>query len=98
MGVVAVVATSAQAGAAGIAPTYLRTIGHPSHAMMYPSGLDVDASGNAYIADTGNDQVVAFGPSGSRLWRVGVRGTKAPGRFSNPRDIAYIAGQLYVAD
>lgn len=91
-------ATSAQAGAAGIAPTYLRTIGHPSHAMMYPSGLDVDPSGNAYIADTGNDQVLALRPDGSRMWRVGVRGTKAPGRFSNPRDIAYIAGKLYVAD
>ena len=91
-------ATSAQAGATGIAPTYLRTIGHASHATMYPSGLDVDAAGNAYIADTGNDQVVALRPDGSQIWRVGTRGNKAPGRFSNPRDIAYVAGKLYVAD
>ena len=92
------VATSAQAGASGIAPTYLQTIGHPSHAKMYPSGMDVDPSGNLYIADTGNDQVAAYRPNGSQIWRVGTRGTKAAGRFSNPRDIAYINGKLYVAD
>ncbi|HYW29531.1 MAG TPA: NHL repeat-containing protein [Gaiellales bacterium] len=92
------VATAAQAGAAGVAPTYLRTIGHPSHAVVYPSGLDVDSSGNIYVADTGNDQVVAYRPDGSQIWRVGTRGNKGVGRFSNPRDTAYIAGKVYVAD
>jgi tripartite motif-containing protein 71 len=98
LAVLVAAATSAQAGAVGIAPSYLHTIGHPSHAAMYPSGMDVDPSGNLYIADTGNDQVAAYRPDGSRLWRVGSRGNKAVGRFSNPRDIAYIAGRLYVAD
>jgi tripartite motif-containing protein 71 len=91
-------ATSAQAGANGIAPTYLRTIGHPGHAVMYPSGLDVDGSGNVYVADTGNDQIAAYRPDGSQMWRVGGHGAKAPGRFNNPRDIAYLNGKLYVAD
>ena len=65
---------------------------------MYASGLDVDPSGNVYIADTGNDQVAAYGPTGKQLWRVGVRGTKQLGRFNNPRDVAYLSGKLYVDD
>jgi DNA-binding beta-propeller fold protein YncE len=93
------VLTSASAAANGApAPTYVRTIGHPSHASMYPSGLDVDPAGIVYVADTGNDQVATYRPDGSQLWRVGTRGTKALGRFSNPRDIAYLGGKLYVAD
>jgi DNA-binding beta-propeller fold protein YncE len=79
-------------------PSFLRVIGGPGHAGMYPSGLDVDPSGTMYIADTGNDQVAAFGTAGNQLWRVGVRGTRAPGVFSNPRDLAYLNGKLYVAD
>lgn len=86
------------AAAAPPAPTWVATIGHPAHAAMYPSGLDVDSNGNVYVADTGNDQVAAYNASGKQLWRVGVRGSKALGRFNNPRDIAYLAGKLYVAD
>ena len=80
------------------APVYLSTIGGPGHAQIYASGLDVDAAGNVYVADTGNDQVKKFAPNGTLLWNVGVRGVKAPGNFDNPRDIAYLNGKLYVAD
>ena len=83
-------------GAAGV--VYAQTIGGPGHASMYASGLDVDSSGNVYIADTGNDQVAAYSPTGKQLWRVGVRGTKQLGRFNNPRDVAYLNGKLYVDD
>ena len=83
-------------GAAGV--VYAHTIGGPGHASMYASGLDVDSSGNVYIADTGNDQVAAYNPTGKQLWRVGVRGTKQLGRFNNPRDVAYLNGKLYVDD
>jgi DNA-binding beta-propeller fold protein YncE len=80
-------------------PSFLRTIGNGNgHSTMYPSGLDVDPSGTLYVADTGNDQVAAYGPSGNQLWRVGLRGPKAPGVFQNPRDLAYLNGKLYVAD
>lgn len=80
-------------------PTYLRTLGNgQGQASMYPSGLDVDPSGNVYIADTGNDQVAAYSPTGTQLWRSGIRGPKANGVFSNPRDLAYLNGKLYVAD
>ena len=29
---------------------------------------------------------------------TGTRGAKAPGRFENPRDVAFHAGKVYVAD
>ena len=96
-GMLAAVPLSPAAAATPSPPTYLRTIGGPAHATMYPSGLDVH-SGTLYIADTGNDQVAAYRKNGSLKWRVGVRGPKQPGSFDNPRDIAYLKGRLYVAD
>ena len=101
LGTAALLATFASlpataSGAAGV--VYAQTIGGPGHASMYASGLDVDSSGNVYIADTGNDQVAAYSPTGKQLWRVGVRGTKQLGRFNNPRDVAYLNGKLYVDD
>jgi DNA-binding beta-propeller fold protein YncE len=80
-------------------PVHASTLGNgQGEASMYPSGLDVDPSGNLYIADTGNDQVAAYAPDGSQLWRAGVRGPKANGTFQNPRDLAYLNGKVYVAD
>ena len=78
--------------------TYSGTIGGPAHAQMYTSGIDVDAAGNLYIADTGNDEVASFTPSGQLRWRVGTRGGIGPGDFSNPRDVAVVGSRLYVAD
>ena len=87
-------------GAASVIPRYVATLGGGTagHAAMYPSGLDVDGSGNVYVADTGDDQIQKFNASGGLLWVKGTRGTKAPGRFENPRDVAVHAGQVYVAD
>jgi DNA-binding beta-propeller fold protein YncE len=88
------------AGAVTTAPTYVRTIGSSGQAALYPSGLDVDAAGNVYVADTGNDQVEMY-PAGSTTpaWTRGIRGaTYANGNFSNPRDIAVGSTHLYVAD
>ena len=83
-----------------VAPTYVATLGGGTagHADMYPSGLDVDGSGNVYVADTGDDQIQKFDGSGDLVWVVGTRGAKAPGRFENPRDVATHAGRVYVAD
>ena len=86
------------APALAAAPSYVTTIGGAGHAQIYPSGVDVDASGNVYVADTGNDLVRKYGPGGGLLWTVGGRGLKAPGLYDNPRDIAYLKGRLYVAD
>lgn len=81
-------------------PTYVSQIGGGTagHAGMYPSGLDVGPDGTVYVADTGNDQVAAYAADGSQLWRIGARGTKAVGKFNNPRDVAYLNGRLYVDD
>jgi hypothetical protein len=86
--------------AAAEAPTYVDTIGggNAGHADMYPSGVDVDAAGNIYVADTGDDQVKSYGPGGGLRWVSGSRGTKAPGRFENPRDVAFLNGKVYIAD
>src|SRR5215831_6705369 len=84
------------------APTYIGTIGAPGHSAMYPSGLDVDASGNVAVADTGNDRI-SFFPAGSTTpsWSVGVRGNAvggSPTGFQNPRDVAVDATRVFVAD
>lgn len=88
------------AGSALVRPTYVDSIGGGAagHAEMYPSGLDLDGSGNVYIADTGDDQVERYAADGVIDWVVGTRGPKAPGRFSNPRDVAFQSGKVYVAD
>jgi len=90
--------TSTPEPADAAAPAYLRTIGSAGHAQLYPSGLDVDAAGITYVADTGNDQVAAYRADGSQLWRIGTRGPRALGRFNNPRDVAVLGGRVYVDD
>jgi sugar lactone lactonase YvrE len=91
-----------EVGASVTPPTYVATIGGGlgGHAQIYPGGVDVDPSGNIYIADTGNDDVMAYSAAGTPLWGgpKGQRGAHALGNFDNPRDIAYQAGLLYVAD
>lgn len=87
--------------AAAAAPTYVRTIGGPGRADIYPGGIDVDAAGHVYIADTGNDQIERYLPGVNQIdWRVGNRGTASKtGDFSDPRDVAVTSGgDLYVAD
>ena len=81
-------------------PSYAGQIGGGTsgHAEIYPSGLDVGPDGTIYVADTGNDQVKAYAPTGAVLWTQGSRGTRALGSFSNPRDITYLGGKLYVDD
>jgi tripartite motif-containing protein 71 len=94
------VLSSSPASAATTAPVYVDTIGggKAGHASMYPSGVDVDAAGNVYVADTGDDTVRKYGPGGALLWQQGSRGPKAPGRFENPRDVAFVHGKVYVCD
>jgi DNA-binding beta-propeller fold protein YncE len=86
--------------AAIVKPTYVTSIGGglTGHAEIYPGGVDVDANGVVYVADTGNDDVKAYYPNGAIKWTSGTRGAKALGNFDNPRDIAYLNGKLYVAD
>jgi DNA-binding beta-propeller fold protein YncE len=81
-------------------PSFAGQIGGGSngHATMYPSGLDVGPDGTIYVADTGNDQIAAYSQSGTLLWRKGARGNRTAGNYSNPRDLTYLNGDLYVDD
>jgi tripartite motif-containing protein 71 len=90
--------STSTAGATAAAPVYSGTIGGPGHAEIYPSGLDVDAAGDVFVADTGNDRVERYTPGGALVWSTGTEGLKALGRFQNPRDVAFQNGKVFVAD
>lgn len=80
-------------------PILVRTIGGPARAQIYPGGIDVDAAGNVYVADTGNDQVVRLAAGTSNEdWRSGVRGAGLGHGYSDVRDVAVTTtGDVYVA-
>ena len=85
-------------GDTGNPPDFLRKLGGPLHAEMYPSGMEVAPDGTIVIADTGNDQVAKYTRRGRELWRIGSPGS-GRNRFSDPRDIGIDArGRIYVAD
>ena len=61
-------------------------------------GLDIDAEGNVYVADTGNARVQKFDRDGKLLVAWGGKGN-ADGLFQQPSDIAISGtGDVYVLD
>jgi sugar lactone lactonase YvrE len=61
-------------------------------------GVTVDAQGNIYVADTGNNRIQKFSPGGAPLAQWGQSGS-GRGQFSGPRGIALDAqGNVYVTD
>ncbi len=107
--------TVALAGGA-VTASYVATLGGPGHAGMYPSGLEIvpagaPNAGDVVVADTGNDRIAEYTPSGSLIWQtnpadVANEGNAAPcgatpgfPQFEQPRDVGVdSSGDVYVAD
>ncbi len=78
-----------------VTAAYSSTIGGPGHAEMYPSGMEIAPNGNLVVADTGNNQVAEYTPTGALVWRVGSEGSGAAcganpatfPQFEQPRDV-----------
>lgn len=74
--------------------------GPPDAPMNSPLGVDIDADGRIYVADTGNAQIQVFrieGGQGRPVGRFGGFG-HGPGQFDYPMDVLVRQGKLYVAD
>jgi len=98
----------------GMVTTFAGTLGRygsadgtgTSASFIMPQGLDVDRSGNVYVADTGNDAIRKISPAGVVMTLAGKAGFdgSADGlgdlaRFSSPMDVAVDQlGYVYVAD
>jgi sugar lactone lactonase YvrE len=70
-----------------------------------PSGVAVDASGNVYVADAGNNEIRVVSPAGvvntlaGNLNAGGSDGTGGNATFNNPTGVAVDgSGNVYVAD
>jgi RHS repeat-associated protein len=70
-----------------------------------PSGLTIDADGNLYVADTGNDKIKKITPAGTVTTFAGagrsgsVNGLALQALFKKPQAVAVAAdGALYIAD
>jgi DNA-binding beta-propeller fold protein YncE len=75
-------------GAPGVNPGQLVT----------PRGVALDASGNLYVAEFGNDRVQKFDLSGNSLDTLGGEGS-ADGEMNQPSDVTVAPdGTVYVAD
>jgi uncharacterized protein YuzE len=64
-------------------------------------GLEVDALGNIYVADSRNYRIQMFNPEGRFLWKFGGPGDKAGefGESDGPRGLAVdLSLQVYIAD
>jgi DNA-binding beta-propeller fold protein YncE len=80
--------TGIQMGGGGRKPGRLRS----------PSEIALDAAGNLWVADRGNNRIQAFAPDGRLLTAFGERGT-APGQFMEPTGISVdCRGVVTVAD
>jgi tripartite motif-containing protein 71 len=62
-----------------------------------PAGIAVDASGDVWVSDTGNNRVQELSASGEFIQAFGSYG-HGEGQFKGPEGIALSGGEIYVAD
>ncbi len=86
---------------AAVPPVYTSSFGKAgtgSGEFDAPTGIAVDGAGNVWVADTENDRVEKFGPSGEFILASGSTGT-GNGQFNTPKGIAVdAAGNVWVVD
>ncbi len=66
---------------------------------LVPYGLDVDSSGNVWVADRGNHRIQKFDSTGKFILKFGNNGTSPssePGKFDNPRHVQVDRDSKYV--
>src|SRR5262245_6234 len=71
-------------------PTFVSTwgtLGSGAGQFNWPRGIGVDAAGNVYVADSGNDRVEKFTAGGAFITAWGSYGT-GPGQFKQVLGIA----------
>ncbi len=72
--------------------------GHGPGEFNHPRAVALDAAGNVYVADTGNNRIVKLSPEGAQLAEWGSHGT-GDGRLRSPNGVAVdAAGRVYVLD
>jgi sugar lactone lactonase YvrE len=83
------------------APTFLNKWGREGSGdgeFQYPDGIALDAAGNIYIADYGNNRIQKFDNNGRFITTWGGEGS-AEGQFVSPSAVALDReGNVYVAD
>ncbi|MBA3747512.1 MAG: hypothetical protein H0W96_08495, partial [Solirubrobacterales bacterium] len=73
-------------------------LGNKLGKLAAPAQITLDAAGNLWVADKGNNRVQQFGPDGERLLTFGERGI-GPGQFINPTGVSVdCRGTLTVTD
>jgi len=84
--------------AAGAVITEFGGLGNKLGKLAAPQQITLDAAGNLWVADRGNNRVQQFGPNGERLLTFGARGI-GPGQFINPTGVSIDChGTLTVTD
>ena len=62
-----------------------------------PGGITIDAHGDIWVVDTGNDRVQELSEAGAYLSQFGSKGSGS-GQFIEPATIAISEGSLYIVD
>jgi len=74
------------------------TLGSADGQLKAPADVVLDAQGNSWVADRGNDRIEKFSPSGQFLAKFGSTGS-GDGQLREPTALTFdAAGNLWVAD
>jgi sugar lactone lactonase YvrE len=74
------------------------TAGSAAGQLKAPQGIAVTSTGNLWVADTGNNRIEKYNPSGGLLNNISGEGTE-PGKLKEPSAIAVAPdGSIWVAD